>query len=418
MGFADRVNKLTDEELREDIERYDSVRLSLSDPTRYWDDYWRVVYFSDNVGLAMPINEKDHDGGLSMVLGTVAEYQLELALGGRFVRGGITRGALYADHSFITGEALVCAVLLEKKAIYPRIVLDQKCRDLAIQEIKVWAEAGAQLELRKLDPQQLLLRDGEDVVLNYLGLLLTGEDWNVELCLVLHRDWVRQKLDRYKDNDKLAAKYRWVADYHDFFVTQVAWFPQYLIGSDQEHRFASFSLDWLAAGLDARPVSSEILARFEHECAKTDISHLTRGIRDEVTLDEVEMDTTVPGFLRGAAKGDRVRNSIRHSCELLMADCDQDVVADVGPGIAQIVQDSQLIVEAAPSAAFRLSGSSSRRVLDLLELLDKGLRILRTDHRATSVALQGLSRCARMVHVDIDPRSLDWKVPRERDETR
>ena len=357
LGFADRVSTLNNEELGEDIKRYDSVRLSLSDPGRYWDDYWRVVYFSDNVGVAMPVNDKDQDGGLSMVLGIAAEYQLELSIGGRFVRGGITRGALYADHSFITGEALVCAVLLEKShAIYPRIVLDQKCRDLAANQIAEWAEAGAQLEIRGLDPQQLLLRNGDDVVLNYLGLLVTDSDWNVEACLALHRDWIRQKLGQFEDNEKVVAKYRWVADYHDFFVTQVAWFPEYVLGSNQEHHFASFSYDWLHAGPDARPVSAEILACFEQECAKVDIAHLTSLGRDEVTLDEVEMDTCVPGFFRGAAEGDRVIDSIRHSCELLIADCDQNPKADVGPELLQIVHDCQLVVDAAPSAAFRLSG--------------------------------------------------------------
>ncbi|RFZ10238.1 hypothetical protein VIMS_03594 [Mycobacterium marinum] len=412
LGFAERVSTLTDEDLQSDVERYDSVRLSLSHPGRYWDDYWRVVYFSDNVGVAMPIVDDDQDGGLSMVVGTVGEYQLKLAIGGRFVRGGITRGDLYADHSFITGEALVTAVLLEKNAIYPRIVLDQKCRDLAMMQIQQWAEVGAQFEIRRLDPQQLLIRDGENLTLSYLGLLLTEEDQPVEVFLALHRDWVRQKLEQYKGSEKLTAKYRWVADYHDFFVTQVMWFPQYRVGSNQEHQFASISFDWLdAPGVTSHRVPAEVLDRFEHECAKADIAFLTSSDHEEVTLDEAENESVVPAFFRGAAAGDRVLNSIRHSCELLSTDGDQDFVADIGPRIGQIVQDAQLIVAAAPDADYRLSGTSSERLMDLLSLLDKGLRILRTDHRANSVALQGLSRCARLLNVNVDPRSDEWVIP-------
>jgi hypothetical protein len=411
LGFAERMNTLTDEELQGDVERYDNVRLSFSHRGRYWDDYWRVVYFSDNVGVAMPIIDDDDDGGLSMVVGPVGQYQLELALGGRFVRGGITRGALYADHSFITGEALVSAVLLEKNAIYPRIVIDQNCRDLAMMQIEQWAEVGAQFEIRRLDPQQLLIRDGESVTLSYLSLLLTNEDWNVEVCLALHRDWVRQKLDQHKNSEKLAAKYRWVADYHDFFVTQVVWFPQYLVGSNQQHQFASFSLDWLEApGVDAHRVTTEVLDRFEHECAKADIAFLTSLDHKEVTLEEAENKSVMPDIFRGTT-GSRVLDSIRHSCELLSIKGDQDFIATIGPRIGQIVEDARLVVTAAPDAGSRLSATSSGHLIDLLNLMDKGLRILRTDHRATSVALQGLSRCARMIDVNVDPRSDEWIIP-------
>lgn len=117
LGFAECVSTLTDDELRDDLLRYDDARLQLSDPRLDWDESMRILYFSDNVGPGLPVrfragDDSDgyHDGGgLGLVLGVVAAYQLHLALEGRFVRGGITRGPLYADNSFITGKDLVDA---------------------------------------------------------------------------------------------------------------------------------------------------------------------------------------------------------------------------------------------------------------------------------------------------------------------
>ena len=78
LGFKARVRTLSNENLREDITRYDDVRVNLSNPASPLDDLIRVVYFSDNVGVAMPVNNRHHDGDLATVLGAVAATRWSL----------------------------------------------------------------------------------------------------------------------------------------------------------------------------------------------------------------------------------------------------------------------------------------------------------------------------------------------------
>jgi hypothetical protein len=116
------------------------------------------------------------------------------------VRGGIARGPLYADHSFITGEALVRAVVLEKDdTVFPRILLDQKCSELAMEDF-----AGSNPEpggplffFRTAHAQRLLLREGDHVFVSYLAVVLVDEypDLPIDFVLQRHRDQVREALE-------------------------------------------------------------------------------------------------------------------------------------------------------------------------------------------------------------------------------
>ena len=129
------MGQLDDQELNRQLDLFDRFNRHLHDPD--WDvEFQRLLSFSDNLILGIPMVEEDLGAyGLGLFLDSVASYQLNMALAGRFVRGGIALGNLYIDNSFVTGEALVHAVQLEENvAIFPRVVLSEYCAFLAVAD--------------------------------------------------------------------------------------------------------------------------------------------------------------------------------------------------------------------------------------------------------------------------------------------
>jgi hypothetical protein len=380
LGFSQRVMRLTDDELCDDIVLYDDVRLRLSNPAHISDDALRVVYFSDNVGIGMPLTDLYRSNDLSTVLGVVAQYQLNLALKGRFVRGGITRGMLYADHSFITGEALVRAVMLEKdKAIFPRVLLDEQCAELAMRDFEGSSQepGGPLFFFRLADANNLLLRQAEHVFVSYLGVMLLDEyeDAPIDLLLRTHRDQIKKALAAPGQDARIAAKFKWAADYHDFFVTQVVWKPEWRIGSEQSHHFTSFNLDWMRASLAQLPITELLLNNFEHICARTDVPRNIPGSAHDQPVDVSQIMRTL------------VR-SIEDECQLLSPEH-----SGAGPSeaLSDLVSECRSVLTSMPAAVLQLDSLEQDSALDALWALDKGLRVIRVDARADAVARQALT---------------------------
>ena len=224
--------------MREDVIRYDAVRANFFAPSGEVDDKLRVLFFSDNVGVAAPVAVEGSRSTLEHVLRKIAKYQMELTIGGRFSRGGITRGDAYADYSIVTGIALARAVEIEKHARFPRVVLDQSCVDVAVRR----ADQRLRAERNEFEWRQYLVRDYQDVIVNYLAAMLAPRlaDFQIEIVLENHRDHALQRMKAYSENAHLLEKYQWVAEYHDYFVYEVARLPAYAIGAQRDTRFSKF----------------------------------------------------------------------------------------------------------------------------------------------------------------------------------
>lgn len=217
LGAKERLLNLTDDELREDLQNYDDLRWFLHDEDAWDHETQRALFFSDNVIVAAPIRPEDDypDMGLFFQVFSAATYQLNMAIRGRFLRGGITAGNLYADHSFVTGEALVSAVLLEeKKAHTPRVLLDDTCAKLAQLDVSTYKSPEDSAH------GTFLLRDHDGrPFVNYL--LAASEDEGVdpgvtEVALTRHRDRVNEAMLATAQDPHVFAKYSWVAAYHNY----------------------------------------------------------------------------------------------------------------------------------------------------------------------------------------------------------
>lgn len=82
--------------------------------------------FSDNFILYVPEtkNEKINLKNLSYLMDACLNFQCHCCKCGLKLRGGITKGILYADKYFVFGSGLIKAVNLEENAKYPLILLD------------------------------------------------------------------------------------------------------------------------------------------------------------------------------------------------------------------------------------------------------------------------------------------------------
>ena len=180
-------------------------------------------WFSDNLllGVRLPDEEVDYAGvplierGFGTVVIDAAWVQLALILGGMASRGGIDIGEFYADEQFLYGPALNGAYRLESRvAMTPRIVLSNAAVRRAIEEV-----FDGELQTYA---SMLAVDEDDEVFVNYLGDLpyTVEEERETIEPLEEHRDRVVGWLSQFKADSKLAAKYEWMASFHNWMVSK------------------------------------------------------------------------------------------------------------------------------------------------------------------------------------------------------
>ncbi|MEN8706525.1 MAG: hypothetical protein ABF306_10350 [Nocardioides marinisabuli] len=219
LGTSARLTGMSNEDLREDLRAYDDLRSFLHDEVDGWDaDTQRTLYFSDNLVVVSPVTTEtsNRDLGLFFQIWAAAAYQLNMAVRGRLLRGGITVGDAYADDTFVTGPAHLNAVLLEENvADNPRIVLDEICIELAREE---YNNGGYADKLSSPYGAFLLLDADGQTFVNYLVTVSEDEGWDANVTdvgLIAHKKRVEAALASQPAN-KVLAKLRWVAAYHNY----------------------------------------------------------------------------------------------------------------------------------------------------------------------------------------------------------
>lgn len=177
------------------------------------DSLWPSALLSDSLIVASPIEGPitDDARGLNELLIQAAILQVQLAGGSFFARGALTIGDLHIHNGMVFGPALVTAYRFERKrAINPRVVLDEKARDILKDDLEGYSDVAD-------SPQGgLLLLDQDGVAfVDYLGIVL--DELEPEDELQLHKDAIVRKLAEHTKDSRIWEKYRWVAEYHNHF---------------------------------------------------------------------------------------------------------------------------------------------------------------------------------------------------------
>ena len=124
-----------------------NIHRIITSQVKYFQPYsgvipdWYVKLFTDNVVSGYIISSQDGESELGFAFLHAIYYQLELALEGYFVRGGITTGDLFIDDNIVFGPALIESYSIEQTiARYPRIVLSESVYKLAISQLSSYGD--------------------------------------------------------------------------------------------------------------------------------------------------------------------------------------------------------------------------------------------------------------------------------------
>ena len=185
---------------------------------------WKFKVFTDNIVLAVPVDDDDDaEGEIGDALITAGLLQVQLSIREWFVRGAICIGDLCMDEDMVFGPALVEAYNLEQcTARDPRVVLSEECMKAVERHTLHYAR-------RRESPQAADVAVDVDGVgfVNYLSLAVSQfveQRLDAIPILAQHRDSVKKMLKKSRNDPMVWAKYRWVAQYHDFFCR--TWFSK------------------------------------------------------------------------------------------------------------------------------------------------------------------------------------------------
>jgi hypothetical protein len=181
--------------------------------------------FSDSIIRIQPVpaNDEDSDDRKSDYflneLSSLLLAQGNLACNGVFVRGGMTFGKVSVSKSGVFGPAFIRAYKIESTlALYPRIVIDQKLIGNSRDPLR---------QIAWEDLSQYVHQDSDGQwFIQYLSHLCEASETEGHSPLEVlkaHRDKVQKnlRLAQKEGREEVAAKYSWVANYHNRLITNV-----------------------------------------------------------------------------------------------------------------------------------------------------------------------------------------------------
>lgn len=196
-----------------------------------------VRIFTDNIVFMTELTDMDEEAEIASMIHEISFYQFNLATKGFFSRGAIVSGDSYCDEKLIFGNPIVTAYELEKKAIYPRIILDQSI----IEKIEIYSSWYDKPETYPFFSNVFLEDSDENWFINYLYInksfnddeinYLRRHDPDNPICqcnyhpvaikaLEEHKKHIIINIQKFKsDKSGILKKYEWLTKYHDFFCS-------------------------------------------------------------------------------------------------------------------------------------------------------------------------------------------------------
>ena len=221
LGFQDEIKRAYNEKrevklLHEIEETLKSAADDLEDMgARNPQILTTLKFFTDNLVVGYHYITPNYKSQLSHLCELLADFQLNMACRGLFIRGGISVGTLASDERMVFGDRLVKAHELEvKSARNPRVILDPCFSN----------QNGVDLEMSAFR----LMRDVDGYLfVNYLSALIQPKyaPPRLDLCLdedrlKNHKDKVERLLEEKRHDPNVWSKYFWTANYHDAFCDQ------------------------------------------------------------------------------------------------------------------------------------------------------------------------------------------------------
>jgi hypothetical protein len=202
--------------------------------------YQASTWFTNNAVVGRPLLYGEQRESVIGGMEVAAAYLLLVCWGHGFLgRGAITFGDHYMDENFVFGPALIEAVELEKKAIWPRVVLGEDAVQAELKHSRYYSHSLQSAQ------NHCLIRDEEgNVFVDQLGIYISEEDdeRSLDHFLSLHREAIRNGLESHAQESKVWLKWRWLADYQNHALKAGLREPEaYLVKvPEQRYLFADF----------------------------------------------------------------------------------------------------------------------------------------------------------------------------------
>lgn len=194
--------------------------------------------FSDSIVISYPV--VGH-GNAFHILMDIAHICIDILSMGYIFRGGITVGALNHKGDICYGPAMNNAVELEKRAKYPRIIIERCVLERGVQYSGVANSQEQEAEYLEYlvlqDTGDFICGSTPEIILNYLALYNEVDDEYTYISLICK---TRQLIiEQYKqtgfivddiERRNVQQKYIWFAGYFNYTVKTVfANYQQYML---------------------------------------------------------------------------------------------------------------------------------------------------------------------------------------------
>ena len=185
-----------------------------------YPDEFKIKMFSDCISLSVP-----HDiVALAGLLAHLATIQSELINNQILIRGAVTVGNHYESENLIFSKALIDAYEIEsKKAIYPRIIIDE-------QIVNIIGNSDKNTFLRSL-----ILKDYDNqLFLDYLFSYWNQGDCSegVQRILKVQRNLILTSRSKHKNEPVILQKLAWLSLYHNQTVKNIQKFDELVVNEE------------------------------------------------------------------------------------------------------------------------------------------------------------------------------------------
>lgn len=175
----------------------------------------KIRCVSDSVIISI---KKDITNSLEAIIWMCAAFQTTLFLNSHLLmRGYICCGDFYIDDEMLFGPAYQCAVILESKHNMPRILLDDAIDTTNMIDTEFLNKG---------------IYDGKYFV-DYMSLVVKTAYVGSKLESV--EGWIRESIEKFKDDEKNLTKYIWLVKYYNAMLSNSRGLSRFLINLEDKN---------------------------------------------------------------------------------------------------------------------------------------------------------------------------------------
>lgn len=222
LGFKDIVNKSNNDnkkakEILENLKYIERIKKENDEIFKLTSINRKVTIFSDSIIISYPLLHSESGCFLSLVL-DIIYIIIELLDKGVYIRGGMTYGKLYHENNICFGPAMIEAYSLEQEAIYPRIIIDKKTIEKA-------------LESPGLDRYPITFKEIKNLIkiednIYYIDFLSNAPE-EIEECQKVNNFFsnIKKNITSHLNNkdysEEVLKKYRWFVNYYNNSIERI-----------------------------------------------------------------------------------------------------------------------------------------------------------------------------------------------------